>query len=244
MGKLSQRLLHLAELVSYPVLADIGTDHGYLPIYLLQTGRIPRAFAMDINKGPLLAAKEHCYACGLGDYITLRLSDGLERLEPREADSILIAGMGADVMLHILKAGEEVAFAAKELILQPQSNIQKVREYLYQKGCFIDREDMVFEDGKYYPMMRAAMGSHNKRKYTKEEWQIIYRYGECLLESGNDVLRQYLCWKIRQYETIQNTLKEKCRSETAEIRAKEVEMECFYAKKALEWTGQRRKGVV
>ena len=78
MVKLSKRLLHLADMVTYPILADVGTDHAYLPIYLLQSGKIRRAYAMDIKDGPLRAAKEHILACGLGDYITVRLSDGLD----------------------------------------------------------------------------------------------------------------------------------------------------------------------
>ena len=104
MVKLSQRLTHLADMVQEgAILADVGTDHGYLPIYLLLTGKIQRAFAMDIRKGPLLRAKEHTKAYGLGDYITLRISDGVKALAPKEADSILIAGMGGGVMLHILQ---------------------------------------------------------------------------------------------------------------------------------------------
>lgn len=112
------------------ILADIGTDHAYVPIALVQRQKIKGAIAMDINEGPLARAQEHIRAARLEEYIQTRLSDGAEALLPNEADSILIAGMGGELILHILTEGESVCSTAKELILQPQSEIHKVREYL------------------------------------------------------------------------------------------------------------------
>ena len=114
------------------ILADIGTDHAYVPIALVQRQKIKGAIAMDINEGPLARAQEHIRAARLEEYIQTRLSDGAEALLPNEADSILIAGMGGELILHILTEGESVCSTAKELILQPQSEIHKVREYLRQ----------------------------------------------------------------------------------------------------------------
>lgn len=236
MVKLSERLSHLAALVSeHAILADVGTDHGYIPIYLVQTGRISKAYAMDIGKGPLLRAKEHVQACGLGEYITLRLSDGVAALAPKEADSILIAGMGGGVTLHILTEGEAVVSAAKELILQPQSEISRVREYLYANGYQIDREDMVFEDGKYYPMMHVIPGAkaEDVTSRTTEEWQVIYRYGERLLKDKNDVLHQYLLHSIEQYEMILENLAKANETDAIAERRKEISEELDYAKMAL-----------
>ena len=136
------------------ILADIGTDHAYVPIALVQRQKIKGAIAMDINEGPLARAQEHIRAARLEEYIQTRLSDGAEALLPNEADSILIAGMGGELILHILTEGESVCSTAKELILQPQSEIHKVREYLRQHQYKIEDEDMVCEEGKYYPMMR------------------------------------------------------------------------------------------
>ena len=133
------------------ILADIGTDHAYVPIALVQRQKIKGAIAMDINEGPLARAQEHIRAARLEEYIQTRLSDGAEALLPNEADSILIAGMGGELILHILTEGESVCSTAKELILQPQSEIHKVREYLRQHQYKIEDEDMVCEEGKYYP---------------------------------------------------------------------------------------------
>ena len=106
MVKLSNRLSAVASFVTDGnVLADVGTDHGYIPIYLLQEKRIKKAIAMDINAGPLQRAKEHIALYGLKDYIETRLSDGVEALMPGEADTILIAGMGGGLVMHILEDG-------------------------------------------------------------------------------------------------------------------------------------------
>lgn len=235
MIKISKRLHALADMITEgAVLADVGTDHGYIPIYLLQTGKIQRAFAMDIGKGPLLKAREHVEAFGLGDYITLRLSDGVAALSKGEADSILIAGMGGGVILHILEDGKEVIASAKELILQPQSEIERVREFIYKEGYIIDRENMVLEDGKYYPMMHIVLGGAKGAPsvYSHEEWQMIYRYGEKLLQEKNQTLHQYLLYRIGQYEKILENLKNQ-QKETAEKRREEIRTELQYAKMAL-----------
>ena len=156
MIKLSKRMNAVASMVTDGnVLADVGTDHGYVPIALVQKGKITKAIAMDINKGPLQRANEHIRSCRLENMIETRLSDGVEALDENEADTILIAGMGGELVIHILTDGEKVCRKAKELILQPQSDIDHVRRYLRENKYRIIDEDMVFEEGKYYPMMKV-----------------------------------------------------------------------------------------
>lgn len=240
MVKISQRLRRLSDLVSQGVvLADVGTDHGYLPIYLIETGKIRHAYAMDIRKGPLQRAREHCEAYGLGDYITLRLSDGLSALMPGEADSILIAGMGGGAMIHILTEGEDRADAARELILQPQSEIKKVREFLYRKGYAIDREDMVFEDGKYYPMMHVLPdgGSPKDLFRSERERQISFRFGKFLLDGRDETLHQYLLAAQRQYQAILEALKRQQPKESVSKRKQEILAELSYVEEALFYWG-------
>lgn len=125
-------------------LCDVGTDHGYVPIALVQGNIIPKAIAVDINKGPLERANEHIRANGLTEQITTRLSNGLEAIHDGEVDSIVIAGMGGELVIHILTAGETVCRSAKELILQPQSEVSKVREYVRNTGYKIVDEDMIW----------------------------------------------------------------------------------------------------
>ena len=154
---LSKRLTALANMVTDGNrLADIGTDHGYIPIYLCQTGKIPSALAMDIGKGPLQQAQTHIAEHGLSEQIKTRLSDGMAALQFGEADTILIAGMGGGLVMKILSEGAEKLTGKEELILQPQSEIALVREFLRVRNFQILNEDMILEDGKYYPMMKVS----------------------------------------------------------------------------------------
>lgn len=187
--QISKRLKAVSGMVTSGLcLADIGTDHGYIPIYLVQSGRVPRAIAMDVNRGPLLRAREHIAQYGLSDRIETRLSDGLQALTPGEAESIVIAGMGGPLTVRILEEGEAVLAGCRELILQPQSEIRQVREYLEQKGYVILEEDMILEEGKFYPMMRAVKSVGSRKKMSEPE----LCYGPVLLEKKHPVLREYL----------------------------------------------------
>ncbi len=160
MGKelvLSKRMQSVADRVSEGlVLADVGCDHGYLSVWLCQKGKIPSAIAMDINEGPLERAAANAALYHLEDRISLRLSDGLMKLEPGEAESIAIAGMGGMLMIRILDARPDVLSRVKELVLEPQSDADRVRRYLNTCGFAIADEDLVLEDGKFYPVIRAV----------------------------------------------------------------------------------------
>ena len=146
--RLSKRLTALANMVTDGNrLADIGTDHGYIPIYLCQTGKIPSALAVDIGKGPLQQAQTHIAEHGLSEQIKTRLSDGMAALQSGEADTILIAGMGGGLVMKILSEGAEKLTGREELILQPQSEITLVREFLRMRNFQILDEDMILEDG-------------------------------------------------------------------------------------------------
>ena len=202
--ELSKRLQAVAGLVTAgSVLADIGTDHAYIPICLVQSGRIKGAVAMDINRGPLKRAEENIREHGLEDRIHTRLSDGFEALEPGEADCAVIAGMGGGLLVRILKEGGSVIGTLKECILQPQSEIEKVRAFLLEEGFLFIAEDMVEEDGKYYPMMKVACpGRKDAPKREKSaagacpsgsDWdETELLYGRYLLRGKNPVLREYL----------------------------------------------------
>ena len=218
-------------------LVDVGTDHGYVPICLCETKRIPSAIAMDINEGPLLRAKSHIEEAGLIGYIQTRLSDGLTALRAGEGDSVLIAGMGGGTMLHILEEGKEVILAAKELILQPQSEISRVREYICRNGYRIDREDMVYEDGKYYPMLhvicKGCGDGFSCGDFSKQEWQMFLRYGKCLFDGGSGVLGQYLKDQIKQYEAILESLSAQQKTEAVLKRREEILAELTVARRAM-----------
>ena len=196
-------------------LADIGTDHGYIPIYLVSEGICPSAIAMDVNQGPLDRADAHIREYGLSDKIGTRLSNGLERLEASEADSIVIAGMGGALMTDILNGGMHVIESGKELILQPQSEIFKVRHFLHDNGYMIVDEQILKEEGKYYFIIKAVPG---QQKYEEE---FLYEYGECLLKEKDSLMMEYLEREQKKYHKILEGLAENT-SEAALVRSQEV----------------------
>ena len=186
-GFLSERMLRTASFVSCGNrTADVGCDHAYTSIYLVEQGVAPQVIAMDVNEGPLARAKENVRKFGMEDKISLRLSDGLAALSPGEADTVLIAGMGGPLMERILTACPETVAAVKELVLQPQSEISEFRRFVQQIGFRITEEDMLYEDGKYYTILRAEPGEDTA--WTEEE----YLYGKCLRETAIPVLQAFL----------------------------------------------------
>lgn len=151
MISLSDRLSMVSSLLGNAnVIADVGCDHGYLPIYLLESGAYLSAIAMDVNEGPLRKARENIRLHNLSERIDIRLSDGVSRLTVGEADSISICGMGGNVMMHIFDCGEIVFKSTPVIVIQPQSEYALLRKYLLENGYVFDDEDIVFEDGKYY----------------------------------------------------------------------------------------------
>ena len=208
-------------------LADIGTDHGYVPIALVQQKKIPSAIAMDINKGPLAHAKENIALYEVADYIETRLSDGVEALQAEEVDTILIAGMGGELVIHILSAGEKVCRSAKELILQPQSELRKVRKFLREHKYKIIDEDMVLEEGKYYPMMKVIPVEEDIFWRNKPESIIIPCdiYGPILLKNGNPTLRKFLVKQHKQLTQLMQDLETQPESAAIAERKKEVQDE-------------------
>lgn len=224
--QLSDRLQAVSDLVTGGLrLADVGTDHAYIPIRLAGQGRIPGAIAMDINPGPLARAVENIRLYGLEDRIETRLSDGVAALAPGEADSVVIAGMGGSLVIRILEEGKEVLDTVQELILQPQSDIERVRKYLMDNEYEITAEDMILEDGKYYPMMHVV---HGQMRFLS---QAELRYGPCLLRDRNECLKKYIRREKKTLEGVQAALREKNTERTA-YRLNEIAQELAYVREA------------
>lgn len=155
---LSKRLRAIAGMVATGNrVCDVGCDHGFVPIWLAEQGISPKVLAMDVRSGPLGAAREHIAERGLDSCIETRLSDGLHNYNIGEADTLICAGMGGGLMLRILSEEPDKTASFRELILQPQSEIEQFRAGLREMGYRIVDETMIEEDGKFYPMMRAEM---------------------------------------------------------------------------------------
>lgn len=241
------------------VVCDVGCDHGYVSIYLVQERISPRVIAMDVRKGPLSHAKEHIRMYGLNDYIETRLSDGVEALTAGEADTLILAGMGGRLMETILARGWDKITCMRELILQPQSELAAFRKFLRDAGFIIAEEDMVYEDGKYYPMMRVipqmqeAPVENQPGNQTDsqgipevnpeetiggqeaEDIVLADLYGGLLLEARHPVLKQYLDFqKEKLTQLLQDLTAASGASEKIRERVEEVKQELFWNELARE----------
>ena len=191
--ELSKRLQAVADLVTPGyTIADVGTDHAYIPIYLVEKGIVQRAVAMDINEGPLDRATEHIKENKLENQIQTRLSNGLQHLQKGEVDTVILAGMGGNLMINILNEDFNKTNSLKECILQPQSEVFKVRTFLLEKGFLFIEENMVLDDGKYYPMMKVIPPEKIEEIKPAFWSEIDIRYGKLLLEEKNPILKQFL----------------------------------------------------
>lgn len=233
MVKLSERMQAIADLVTPGLsIADIGCDHGYLPIWLVKQGITPSAVAMDIGMGPLCAAREHIHTEGLDEIIRTRLSDGLTELKDGEGQSVIIAGMGGQLVLKIVTEGKKFWPQIQEFILQPQSELALFRRTMRELGFQCVMEDMVYEDGKYYPMGRYVLNI--QRDLTYEE--LIHRvmdydkatcladeYGAYLLVKKHPVLYEYIKKERVQLFKIRDSLALMQDEEAKMIRMEEIE---------------------
>lgn len=156
---ISNRLLLCAEFVPRGSrAANIGTDHGYLSIYLLREGICPFVTAADLREQPLQKARENAARFGVSENMQFFLSDGLQSIPPGAADTIIMAGMGGDLMVRILEAAPWVCDDRYTLILQPQSAGQALRQYLAEHSFAIEREALARDGHFFYTVLRAKKG--------------------------------------------------------------------------------------
>lgn len=171
MPELSKRLLNAAGYVRKgSSVADIGTDHAYLPVYLILNNLADKALACDLRKGPLFNAKKTINEFGLGNKIELRLSDGLDNISPNEVNDIIICGMGGTLISQILTRAEWLKCEDYRLILQPQSHSYEVRYYLINNGFEILNESVIKEEGFIYNEMLAQYTGKIKEYDEKYIW--------------------------------------------------------------------------
>ena len=225
--EVSKRLEAVAGLVSYETIADIGTDHGYVPIYLFLKGKIKKAYACDVRKGPLEKCRGNIALYGAEDVIEPRLGSGLIPLKPYEAETAIMAGMGGMLIVNILQDSPEVAASLKELVLSPQRDFGEVRKYLHKIGFLIAEEHMLKEEGKPYVILRCIRGEET---YEKE---IEYLYGKKLLEKKDPQLKELLTVEERKYSKVAEKLRQNP-TEHAQKRLPEVEEKLKLMREALE----------
>ncbi|MDA8233666.1 MAG: class I SAM-dependent methyltransferase [Clostridia bacterium] len=228
--KLSKRLAALAGYVPQGVVvADIGTDHGYLPIYLIEEGISPTVIAGDVKEGPLGSARKAVAEAGMEDKIHLRLGDGLAVLRPGEAEVIIIAGMGGGTIREILEQGRQVLTEVKRLILQPMVAAGQLRLWLIDHGWNIVDETLIEEDGRIYEVIAAEAGR------LETQWDPVeVELGPRLLAKRHPLLETHVARLIESEEQVLKGLA-KSDSDEARAKAREISWRLEKIKKVMAW---------
>lgn len=218
--KLTERLMTIAEMVQEcDVIADIGTDHGYIPIYCVTNNMAKTAIACDINQGPLDIAKENITKYGLDNKIILRLSDGVNKLKKGEADVIVIAGMGGLLINHILEEGKDIIDSSARLILQPMLAQKEVRKYLYENGYDIKRERLAKEGQKLYNIIEAQKADY---KISYNDFDIVV--GKRLYEEKDELFDLYTELRMNTLKKIIKGISDSKDKEGLDEYIKELEL--------------------
>ncbi|NLY19357.1 MAG: SAM-dependent methyltransferase [Clostridiaceae bacterium] len=193
MINLSGRLLKIAQMVDKcNVVADIGTDHAYIPIYLLQAGICKKAVATDISRAPLLKAERNINKYNLAEGIELRPGEGMEPIGEDECDVIVMAGIGGYLISEILEASFNKARKAKSIIMQPMYTDEVLREYLLTKGFNITNEVLVRDGRRIYVIIKAAYDGIRRK-----EPSLFCHIGRPLFDNRDPLLKTHLERKIR-----------------------------------------------
>lgn len=214
---LQPRLQLLADMVpAGSRLADVGTDHGYLPVYLLLQGRISRAIASDIVDGPLQHARQTAAEYEV-DGIDFRLCPGLDAIAPHEADTVVIAGMGGETIQAILSAAPWTADGSHLLLLQPMTKVEYLRKWLVDNGYTFTEERLVWDKDHLYPVFAVRGG-------TQPPLTAAQQYGGVLLD-GDPLYGAYLDERIGKLQKAVEGLQKSSVVESA-VKVKELTELC------------------
>ncbi|GFN30356.1 tRNA (adenine(22)-N(1))-methyltransferase [Paenibacillus xylaniclasticus] len=248
--KLSDRLSMIAELVQDGArIADIGSDHALLPVYLVSAGKCPSAIAGELNKGPFEAACRQVNAAGLNDKVQVRRGDGLSVVQAGEVDIITIAGMGGQLIATILEEGYKAGKleGVRQLVLQPNVGEDAVRRWLTAHDWLLTDERILEEDGKIYEIIAATSvddaAERNAQLYRDtnvpsaaegvDAVHLLYRFGPYLLQQPNEVFFRKWESEIRKMKRILEQM-EQSETEEAADRAEQFRAEMRRMEEVLE----------
>ncbi|SFU48548.1 tRNA (adenine22-N1)-methyltransferase [Clostridium sp. DSM 8431] len=217
--ELSKRLQFIANHIDKcKSIIDVGTDHGYIPIYCIQNNLCEEAIASDINKEPVKKAEMNAGLEGVKKHIDVRLGGGFDVIKAGEVEGSIIAGMGGNLIRDILEKEIEKTEAFKFLILQPAQNPEVLREYLYNNGYEIIDEDLCIDEEIYYELFKVKK-IKNSEKCNLDK--IYYEISPRLLKDKNKLMLPYLESKEEKYKKILGFIKDN--SESALNRKRDIE---------------------
>lgn len=227
--KLSLRLQVIASYVEEgELVADIGTDHARIPIFLIREGITSRVIATDLNRGPIKAAAENVKMAGLEDEIDLRIGDGLSVLQPGEVHTVIIAGMGGGTMVEIFEREPKIVEGLSKLILQPMNDEYRVRRWLNDNCWYIADEELISEDGKIYTIIKVERGEGVS--LTEDEME----FGPRLLAKKHSLLKVKLNKELEHRKKVLAQIQEKAAKKVVEREAK-LTQEIQAMERVLKW---------
>ncbi len=200
----SERLLEISKLVKEnAIVADIGTDHGYIPVYLIENKVAKKVIGSDVSKGSLNKIISYVKSRKLEEFIDTRLGNGLEVIKPFEIDTVIIAGMGGILITEILEKDRNITNSINNFILQPMVGAKELREYLLDNGFTIITTKLLKEDGRYYEIINAKIGK--EKKWT----DINLELPQNLIEEKHPLLIEYINHKIDFSKNVLDGIRDK-----------------------------------
>jgi tRNA (adenine22-N1)-methyltransferase len=232
--KLSDRLNAVANNIPQGArLADIGSDHAYLPCYVVKKGAVTKAIAGEVANGPFQSALEQVREEDLTDWITVRKGDGLEVIDPGEVDCITIAGMGGTLISSILEKGKSKLEGVTRLVLQPNVGSFAVRRWLIDNGWELVEEEILKEDGKIYEILVAEKGEPLKA-YQSLNLENGILFGPFLLREKSAVFIEKWNAEIKNWQRILKQLDGAVQNEETESKKREIEKKLKMAEEAFQ----------
>lgn len=222
---LTNRLMEISKFVAKnSIVGDIGTDHGYLPVYLMENKISKLVIATDISEKSLDKIITYVRDNGLEEYIITRLGDGLDVIKPFEIDTLVIAGMGGLLIRDILEKNKETTNSITNFIFQPMIASRELRQYLIENKFNILDESLAREKDKFYEIIYAKKG------FGYMEDEIDYEINPVLIEKKNPILKDFLLFKINKQDEILNRLKYETSEKSTQRYNEILEMKNKYIK--------------
>ena len=221
--RLDDRLKSVADFIPpCEVFLDVGTDHAYLPVYLLKNGISKFAVASDLRKGPLDSAKKTALSFGVTDKISLRLGSGFETVREGEVQAAAVAGMGGILISELLKTSENIVKKIETIVLQPMTAVYELRVFLYQNGFTIADEVLAKDGNKIYTVMKVHPHEEQESEPLSEAELYIGRH---ILKKDGEIYREF---KKRQLHKLKKQILGMEKSLSSENRTRLSEIKKLY----------------
>lgn len=214
----SKRIKEICEFIDCcNTLGDVGCDHGYIGLYSLENKKCNNVIATDISKDSLKKAMFNVRGSKFTSEISFRVGCGLKVFKKGEIDVAVIAGMGGNLIRDIIEDSLDIFKSMDYLVLQPVQNVEVIRKYIYEKGYNLIEEKVIYDEEKYYHIIKVSYGENKRRSFS----DIVYELGEKVICNPSEEEKMYICHKRDHFKEIISYIKKD--TEASLIRKKEIQ---------------------